>query len=308
MADRVPLIVDAISSQIKELPSGDDLFLDGSGIIGISSLGVGVTTFEPGITCQVNGISKFGIGTFGYQFPTANTGIGSQFLALDATGTNLIFTTPAGETTGAAGSEGQVQFNFNERLTGSNIWFTTGAGTTTGRTGINTDVPFYTLDVNGDINFSGGLYIGGNLFIGGGGGGGTGFVTFSSNVVFTGIVTFTNNVSFTGVTTFLGPVFADTITANTFITPSDKTLKKNITTLEKPLDKIEKIRGVKFEWKSNSSVGVGVVAQEVEKVFPDLVTTYNGKKHINYDSLVAVLIESVKELKNEIATLKKIYK
>lgn len=94
---------------------------------------------------------------------------------------------------------------------------------------------------------------------------------------------------------------------------SDERFKTNITELSHVLDKVEKLRGVSFEWNDKAeSVGaragqkqIGVVAQEVETVFPELVaSTTEGYKSVDYTKLTAVLIEAVKELKTENESLK----
>lgn len=82
---------------------------------------------------------------------------------------------------------------------------------------------------------------------------------------------------------------------------SDKRLKKNIKTLNNSLEKITSLRGVNFEWKDKEGNQIGLIAQEVEKVFPEFVSIGpdNNMKGIDYSSLVAPLIEAVKELKKE---------
>ncbi|RKX66678.1 MAG: hypothetical protein DRP42_02640 [Tenericutes bacterium] len=90
---------------------------------------------------------------------------------------------------------------------------------------------------------------------------------------------------------------------------SDKRLKDNIKPIENALDKVNAISGVTFEWneKSHKTTGrkdVGVVAQEVEEVFPEIVETRtNGFKAVDYQKLTAVLIESVKELTAKVEAL-----
>ena len=78
---------------------------------------------------------------------------------------------------------------------------------------------------------------------------------------------------------------------------SDKRLKTNIRPIETPLDLVKKLNGVRFDWKDSGNASVGVIAQNVEEVFPELVyTNENGIKSVAYDKLVAVLIEAIKEL------------
>ena len=97
---------------------------------------------------------------------------------------------------------------------------------------------------------------------------------------------------------------------------SDRRLKENIVNIPNALEKVSKLNGVTFNWKefeankdksihANEGSDVGVIAQEIEAVFPDLVETRdNGYKAVKYDKLVAVLIEAVKELKLEVEELK----
>ena len=56
---------------------------------------------------------------------------------------------------------------------------------------------------------------------------------------------------------------------------------------------LSELNGVKFEWKENG-LPSGVIAQDVEKVLPELVHEVNEVKRVNYDGLIGVLIESVK--------------
>lgn len=92
------------------------------------------------------------------------------------------------------------------------------------------------------------------------------------------------------------------------VSPSDARWKTNVAHLENALDKVSELRGVSYEW-SDASKGVGeqmgVIAQEVEAVFPEAVSTDGqGYKSVAYAKLVAPLIEAVKELKKENAALK----
>ena len=101
---------------------------------------------------------------------------------------------------------------------------------------------------------------------------------------------------------------------------SDKRLKENIKPIAKPLDKVLKLNGVEFDWKelttkekqvihSNEGHDVGVIAQEVEKVLPEVVQTRdNGYMAVKYEKMVPLLIEAIKELKAEIEELKIINK
>jgi hypothetical protein len=97
------------------------------------------------------------------------------------------------------------------------------------------------------------------------------------------------------------------VEAGTFNTTSDISLKENICTFENAMDVVAGLRGVRFTWKKNGIKTVGLIAQEVEKVLPELIGTNadTGLKSVSYANMVAVLIEAVKELKAEIEELKK---
>lgn len=98
------------------------------------------------------------------------------------------------------------------------------------------------------------------------------------------------------------------ITSNGNITAySDISLKENIEVIPDALSKIQKIRGVSFDRKdiNDSPRFVGVIAQEVEEVLPEVVSVNDdGIKSVAYSNMVALLIEAVKELKQEINELK----
>lgn len=94
-----------------------------------------------------------------------------------------------------------------------------------------------------------------------------------------------------------------TLSATNFNSSSDANLKKDIETLENALDKLDAIRGVTFKWKNNDRASMGVIAQEVELTAPELINENNGFKGVNYGGLMAILIESIKELKIRIEKL-----
>ena len=85
---------------------------------------------------------------------------------------------------------------------------------------------------------------------------------------------------------------------------SDERLKSNIQTLESGLDKVNQLRGVTYT--KNEKENIGVIAQEVEKILPEIVVTGNTEqklKSVDYGRLTAVLIEAVKELSQKIEKL-----
>lgn len=97
-----------------------------------------------------------------------------------------------------------------------------------------------------------------------------------------------------------------TITGGSILSTSDFNLKEEIKTIDNPIEKLMKIRGVTFNWKKDKSPSMGVIAQEIEKVFPWSVVTRkeDGIKVVDYNSLIGLLIQTCKGLKNEIDELK----
>jgi hypothetical protein len=93
---------------------------------------------------------------------------------------------------------------------------------------------------------------------------------------------------------------------------SDIRFKENIKPIENALDKISKISGNTYDWKEENKIehgyegnDVGVIAQEIEAVLPQLVQTReSGYKAVKYDKLVALLIEGIKEQQKQIDELK----
>lgn len=83
-----------------------------------------------------------------------------------------------------------------------------------------------------------------------------------------------------------------------------------MTSDDNPTEKLQHLRGVTWKWRDDApddakdQPGMGVIAQEVERVFPELVTTDpQGRKKVNYLGLIAPLIEAVKELDARVAAL-----
>lgn len=82
---------------------------------------------------------------------------------------------------------------------------------------------------------------------------------------------------------------------------SDRKLKKNIVEIPDVLEKIDQISGVEFDWKDGNGHDVGFIAQEIQKVFPSLVSEQDGYNHlfVRYPQMSAVAIQGVKQLRQE---------
>ena len=106
------------------------------------------------------------------------------------------------------------------------------------------------------------------------------------------------------------------IIANSIAGSSDARFKTNITPIANPLQKVLALRGVHFNWNTSAfpqrmfsdKRTLGFIAQEVEKVLPEIVQTENtteGYKSVQYDKVVALLVEAMKEQQKQINQLKR---
>ncbi len=109
------------------------------------------------------------------------------------------------------------------------------------------------------------------------------------------------NVSFTTLLSGAAATFTSDCTAMNFFATSDVNLKTEIRQIEGAVAQCQKLRGVEFKWKGGDDQRdqLGVIAQEVEGVYPALVAEVDGHKRVDYGKLVGLLIEAVKELKAE---------
>jgi hypothetical protein len=137
------------------------------------------------------------------------------------------------------------------------------------------------------------------------------FVSYSSGTTYNGSTAITVSVAATSSNTgntivardISGDFTAGTITASNFNSTSDLTVKENIETFVNALSTVNSLRGVNFDWKETQKPSIGVIAQELEVVLPQLVN--QGEiKSVNYNGLIGVLIEAVKELSAEVQELK----
>ena len=93
--------------------------------------------------------------------------------------------------------------------------------------------------------------------------------------------------------------------ATDFDATSDENLKKDIQIIENANEILNQIKGVNFSWKETNTPSVGVIAQDVEKVLPQLVKQRSdtGTKSVCYNGLIGVLIEAVKDLSQRVEYL-----
>ena len=270
-------------------------------------------TSNPGdITGVTAGTGLSGGGTSGTvtltnSAPNVSTNLTTSTSATTLTvnssdGTNAILpvatTTVAGVMTGADKSKlngiatGATNVTNNNQITNGagyitsyvNTTYTAGAGLAlTGTVFSNTNIitnnnqltngAGYTTNT-GDITSVG---VGNGLT----GGGTSGAVTVSMSGTYTGDFTATQNIT----------------------AYSDERLKTNIETIPNALEKVNSLRGVTFD--KDGVRGLGVIAQEVEKILPEVVIEGEEYKSVAYGNIVGVLIEAIKELTNEVEELKR---
>lgn len=96
------------------------------------------------------------------------------------------------------------------------------------------------------------------------------------------------------------------VIADAFLYSSDARLKTDVNEISSPLEKVLQLEGVTFRWKDSGEPGMGLIAQDVEKVFPEIVSTdqESGMKSVGYGNLVAPLIEAIKEQQGQIEQLR----
>lgn len=108
-------------------------------------------------------------------------------------------------------------------------------------------------------------------------------------------------IAVAGDQTVSGELSANQLYANTFIySNSDVRLKTDIRPIQHSLDDVIRLNPVDFTFKAGHQKGIGFIAQELEKVYPELVSIKpDGMKAVNYDGLIAPIIGAVQELKEQ---------
>ena len=130
------------------------------------------------------------------------------------------------------------------------------------------------------------------------------------------IQTYTSNIfrNSSGTNTFVVDSSGNATATGNVTAYSDARLKTNINTINDALSIVGKLRGVSFDWKESGKHSIGVIAQEVEKVIPEVVLTSDNLdpatgettevKSVDYGKIVGVLINAINELKAEVDELK----
>ena len=264
-----------------------------------------------------------------------NTFTGTHTVTGSFTAANANFTGPitgssvTSNTITVTGSFTAANANFSGPITAASITANsfigdgsqlTNAGSTvaTGTNNADLNVPFTGItsgtmtSANVDVNFTYNPATGtltANNFVGDGSGltnAGATVAAKSDNVDYK--VTFTNQLNGAHANTFVNTSFTfnpstGDASATNFNSTSDAVWKKEITPIENASQIISKLSGKAFNWVHTGKKSYGVIAQEVESVLPDVVVENTVGKAVNYNTLIAFLIESNKELQQRIQNL-----
>lgn len=280
------------------------------------------------LKANVSGQYNVATGYFALRANTAsaNTAFGYYSALANTTGTQVVsvgYRALQANTTGASNtSVGAYSLQFNSTGTrntangDSSLYSSTGDNNTA--TGYNSGRLITTGTNNTVLGYSAGSSITtGSYNVVVGSNTGEGIATLSNNILLSdGQGNLRLQIDSLGDSTFSG-----TVTASGVMSLSDIRLKKNVKMVENALDRLTSLDGIAYNWDNSfrpkmnlgNKPQLGVIAQQVEKVFPQAVTTdKNGIKTVAYNMLIAPIIESIKDIKrmllkqnSEIEALKK---
>jgi len=261
----------------------------GLGSAGYLSSGLGLSFILQSTTRGLGSLgylsSAASFGDLGY---ISSTGLASTVSGLGTSGYISSFVTlstiSCGLTNISIEEASSIVFNVATREAGRFI--------SSGRFGINTSSPLVTLDVGGSLFVRSTIYVSSAIVINKG-----------VNVVANAALDISGIAVMGSLFVQSQGTFGTTVTAQSFATPSDKTLKKDIVTISSPMGLIGKTRGVEFKWLTGAH-DYGYVAQEVEKYLPEAVLRQGSTLFVKYDVFVPFITESIKGLSSEIADIR----
>ena len=254
------------ASEHVDLISGKEYFINNVSVLSSTTLGTGVTNSSLTSVGTLNGVNISGVATLSNLAVTQITNLNG-----DVTLGNDVFDT----------------IIYNGRVTsdivpGNANLFDLGDSTRRwAELHVTNRFVYGDLDVDGATTLDA-TTIAGDLNHGGG------------NIIGDG----STNISGINTVTASGKMYA-----LSFTTTSDAALKENVAEIEDAVAKVEAIRGVTFDWKDGSGSTAGVIAQEVEAVLPSIIDEGEHKR-VDYNGLIGLLVEAVKELSAEVKELK----
>lgn len=206
------------------------------------------------------------------------------------------------------GVNGLSNDNSNVYITASNTVFIGASNAVAtfknNRMGIMNSNPSYTVDVTGDINFTGSLYKSGVVFSAGAGGGASSQWSNSNNIVYL----LNSNVGI-GLSNPSYPlhVSGDIYSSGNITAFSDCNFKTNLQKIDDTLNKLDILGGYTYTRTdiSDETRYAGLLAQEVEQVLPEVICRdQNGRLSISYGNMAGFFVEALKALKIEVTQLK----
>jgi len=303
-------------SNALSIHTGSGLDSEASEQIRINNTGVGIGTTNPTSKLHVIGDGRFSgvvTATSFHGDGTNITNVGASLNAGSGTQNILLTSITSGVLTSVSIDTTQLQWNHNTNtLNTTNIDLTDNLFVTTGISSLS-DTTATALNVSGISTFVGittstSTLFANQLSV-------AGVSTFAGITTVTGTTLFAKQLNVSGISTFVGigtfesTLFANQVsvtgivTAADFNSTSDANLKQDIQTFKSALDIVSELRGVRFNWKKDNKPSVGVIAQELEEILPELVSD-SSPKTVNYNGIIGVLIEAVKELSEEVKSLK----
>jgi len=223
---------------------------------------------------------------------------GKNITQIDISSLNGIIPVGSGGTGLGSINSGYLLFgnNSTDLATNSNLYW----DNTNNRIGIGGSLlPQKTIDINGDINITGSIYNNNQLL--------SNIYDWKSavndsNTIYTNknlYVDYDSNDNY-----YKFKVKGNVFASGEIYSSSDIRLKTNISNIDEPIKKIEQINGVYYNLISNEKRCIGLIAQEVEKIIPEVVyTNTDNTKAIAYNNMVGLLVESIKELSSRISNI-----
>jgi hypothetical protein len=216
---------------------------------------------------------------------------------------------------GGSGSAGGAPYYAIERVTANaqpNVLQVNGNETISGGLRIQGFLPNSgnnSIFTSNDITASGAVQANAVVSVGASANGGAGFYGYNTSTQSIVPAFFPNSLNVTGTITSTGDISSTTgnIQGVNVIATSDMRAKENITNIDFALEKVLKLRGVYFHRKDTDKRSIGVIAQEIEEIIPEVVFTDDSPeqmKSVAYGNIVGLLIEAVKEQQQQIEELK----
>jgi hypothetical protein len=129
-------------------------------------------------------------------------------------------------------------------------------------------------------------------------------LTGTNNI--TGLTSINGTVNLNGNVFINGKNLETELALGKALPSSDQRLKNNIHTITNPIEKVSALRGVSFEYKETGQKQIGFIAQEIEKIIPEVVgENPDGYKGVQYQNVVGLLVEAIKEQQKQIDQLRR---